>query len=595
MEAKMAESLSGWRRSIYCGELRATHAGQAHTLMGWVHRRRDLGNLIFLTLRDREGLAQVVFNPELDPALHEKAKAVRPEFVLAIRGRVDRRPAGQENKEMPTGAIEVVAQELKILNEAQTPPIQIDDVAADTSEDVRLKWRFLDLRRPALQRVLFVRHRSYQVVREYLSRHGFIEVETPVLSKSTPEGARDYLVPSRIHPGRFFALPQSPQLYKQLLMVSGFDRYFQIVKCFRDEDLRADRQPEFTQIDIETSFLEQNELLTIVEGLMAELLGKMIGAEAKLPLDRVPYAEAMARWGSDKPDRRFAMELVDLSAEVKGSEFSVFKNALAAGGAVRAIVSSGQHSRKQSDELGEFVKVYGAKGLVHLKVAGQTLTGGAAKFLTPEDQQTVIAKCAAKDGDSIFVVADKEKVVFDALGALRLRLGREQGLIDQKKHDLFYVVDFPLLEWNEEDQRYYAMHHPFTSPKEEDVALLAESPGKVRANAYDMVWNGNEIGGGSIRIHRAEVQSRMFRALGIGDAEAREKFGFLLDALSYGTPPHGGIAFGLDRIIMLLTGAPSIRDVIAFPKTAKAACLMTDSPSAVAESQLADLHIKVRE
>jgi len=590
----MAEGLGGWRRSIYCGELRAKHAGETHTLMGWVHRRRDLGNLIFITLRDREGLAQVTFNPDVNPALHEKAKALRPEFVLALKGRVAPRPAGQENKDMPTGAIEIVAEDLKILNEAQTPPIAIDD-EAQANDDLRLKWRFLDLRRPGLQKILFLRHRACQIVRQYLSENGFIEVETPVLGKSTPEGARDYLVPSRVHPGKFYALPQSPQLFKQLLMISGFDRYFQIVKCFRDEDQRADRQPEFTQIDIETSFLEQEQLLTIMEGLVAKMLDDVLGVKLTLPLERVPFADAMARYGSDKPDRRFGVEIADLTETVKSSEFSVFQNAIAAGGSVRGICAPGSFSRKQSDELGGFAKVYGAKGLIALKIQGGALTGGAAKFLPPEMQQAVIAKLSGKEGETVFIVADKDKTVLDSLGALRLKLGKDLGLIDEKRHDLYYLVDFPLLEWNETDQRFYAMHHPFTSPKDEDLALLATDPGKVRANAYDMVWNGNEIGGGSIRIHRAEVQSRMFRAIGIGEQEARDKFGFLLDALAFGTPPHGGIAFGLDRMIMLLTGATSIRDVIAFPKTAKAADLMTDAPSAVTDAQLADLHIKLRE
>ena len=590
----MPEPLGGWRRSNYCGDLRAAHAGQTVTLFGWAARRRDLGQLIFVTLRDRAGLAQVIFDPAADPVLHEKAKTIRPEFVLGVHGKVRLRPAGQENKEMPTGAIEVLATELKIFNEAATPPIGIEDDAS-LSEETRLKWRFLDLRRPNLQKILIGRHHTYQVIRRYLSDQGFIEVETPVLTKSTPEGARDYLVPSRLYPGKFYALPQSPQLFKQLLMISGFDRYFQIVKCFRDEDMRADRQPEFTQIDIETSFLEQNELLAIMEGLVASMLKETMGYEISLPLPRLSYAEAMERFGSDKPDTRFGLELRDLSAVVANSGFGVFKDTFAAGGKVRGICASASFSRKQSDELAEVVKVFGAKGLVGLKVEGGTLTGGAAKFLSDVEKSAIIAKMEAKDGDTIFCVAGSNKVASDALGALRLRLGGDLNLIDKSRNDLLWVVDFPLLEWNEEDKRYYAMHHPFTSPKEEDIPLLETDPGRVRAQAYDCVWNGSEIGGGSIRIHRADLQSRMFKTLGIGPEEAREKFGFLLDALSYGTPPHGGIAFGLDRIIMLLTGAPSIRDVIAFPKTTKAADLMTASPSSVSDQQLAELHIKTTE
>ena len=589
----MAEALNGWKRTIYCGALRGEHDGQTHTLMGWVHHRRDLGQLIFITMRDREGLVQVIFDPELDASLHEKAKVIRPEFVVAVVGRARCRPGGQENKEMPTGEIEFVATDLKILNEAATVPIPIAD-EAEISEDVRLKWRFLDLRRPAAQKTMFLRHRAYQAIRAYLSDHGFIEVETPVLTKSTPEGARDYLVPSRVHPGRFFALPQSPQLFKQLLMIGGFDRYFQIVKCFRDEDLRADRQPEFTQIDIETSFLEQDQLLEILEGLIAMVIKDVMGVDIPRPLPRLPYAEAMARYGSDKPDTRFGLEIVDLSDVVADSEFGVFKSAVADGGAVRALCAPATFSRKQVDDLTELAKVYGAKGLVALKVTDEGLTGGVAKFLGDNEKAAILAACGATEGDTVFAVAASTKVVCDSLGALRLRLGKDLELIDESRQDLLWIVDFPLLEYNEQDGRYYAMHHPFTSAKEEDWSLLASQPGKARANAYDMVWNGNEIGGGSIRIHNAERQNQMFAALGIGPAEAREKFGFLLDALSYGTPPHGGIAFGLDRIIMLLTGAPSIRDVIAFPKTTRAACLMTDSPSQVDPAQLDELHIAVK-
>jgi len=590
----MAETLDGWKRSLYCGQLRAEHAEQNVTLFGWVARRRDLGQLIFTTLRDRDGLAQVVFDPETGAELHEKAKTIRPEFVLAVKGKVRLRPDGQTNPDMPTGEVEVVATELKILNQAQTTPIVIAD-EEDISEDIALKWRFLDLRRPVSQQILFKRHQAYQVIRRFLSDNGFIEVETPVLSKSTPEGARDYLVPSRIHAGRFFALPQSPQLYKQLLMIAGFDRYFQIVKCFRDEDLRADRQPEFTQIDIETSFLEMDSLLPIMEDLMADLIKQVMDVEIELPIPRLSFSEAMERYGSDKPDTRFGMELRDLSDLVADSEFGVFKDTIAGGGSVRAICAPAQFSRKQTDELTELVKVFGAKGLVSLKVEDEGLAGGVAKFLSDIEKRNIVARLEAKPGDMVFAVAGSNNVAFDSLGALRLQLGKQLELIDTNKQNLLWVLDFPLLEWNEEDQRYYAMHHPFTSPKTEDIPMLESDPGKVRANAYDMVWNGNEIGGGSIRIHNSELQSKMFRALGIGEDEARDKFGFLLDALSYGTPPHGGIAFGLDRIIMLLTGSESIREVIAFPKTTKAACLMTGSPSQVSEDQLDQLHIRLKD
>jgi aspartyl-tRNA synthetase len=584
-----------WDRTHYCGLLRPEHDGQAVVLFGWVGRRRDLGQIIFIDLRDREGTAQAVFDPAgADADLMERAKSLRGEYVVAVRGRVRVRPEGTRNDSIATGGVEVVADGLEVLNEAAVPPFVIaDDV--DASEDLRLRYRYLDLRRNRLQKMLMLRHKVAQLVRTSLSDEGFIEVETPVLTKSTPEGARDYLVPSRVFPGQFYALPQSPQLFKQLLMVAGYDRYFQIVKCFRDEDLRADRQPEFTQIDIETSFLSRDDLFAIMERMIALVLREVKGVEVALPFERLPFREAMDRFGSDKPDRRFGLELRDLTDVFGASEFKVFRKVIEDGGTIRAICAPiGAYSRKQMDDLAAHAQIFGAQGLVWARREGGAWTGGSSKFISESEGARIAEIFGANDGDAFLIVAGKAKVVYDALGGLRTKLGRDLNLIDDKKNDLFWVVDFPLLEWSEQDGRWYAMHHPFTSPREQDLALMDTDPGRVLANAYDMVWNGYELGGGSIRIHKQDVQKKMFSALGIGEEEAREKFGFLLDALSYGTPPHGGIAFGLDRMIMLLAGTSNIRDVIAFPKTAKASCLMTSSPSPVPDDQLEDLGIRIK-
>ncbi|MCC6156958.1 MAG: aspartate--tRNA ligase [Deltaproteobacteria bacterium] len=590
----MAIGKRQWTRTHMCGALRAQHADADVVLFGWVARRRDLGQIIFVDLRDREGIVQVVIDPaSVGDELMEQAKTLRGEFVVSIRGRVRTRPEGTRNDGIETGDVEVSATDFEILNEAAVPPfVIVDDV--DASEDLRLRYRYLDLRRTRLQRMLMLRHQVARLARNHLSDAGFLEIETPVLTKSTPEGARDYLVPSRVSPGSFYALPQSPQLFKQLLMVAGYDRYFQIVKCFRDEDLRADRQPEFTQIDIETSFLSRDDLFVHIEGMMAAIFREVKGVELPLPFERMSYREAMDRFGSDKPDRRFGLELRDLTADFANSEFRVFRGVLDAGGTIRGICAPvGSYSRKQMDDLAAHVQVFGAQGLFWGKLDGGAWTGGSSKFLSEAEGRAMIETLGAKDGDAFLIVAGKPKVAFDALGALRLKLGRDLNLIDDAKNDLFWVVDFPLLEWSEEDGRFYAMHHPFTSPRDEDIALMETDPGKVLANAYDLVWNGCELGGGSIRIHRRDVQALMFKTLGIGEEEAREKFGFLLDALAFGTPPHGGLAFGFDRLIMLLAGTTNIRDVIAFPKTARASCLMTASPSVVPNSALEDLGIRV--
>ena len=587
--------MTGWERNRYCGQIRPADAGARVTLNGWVDRRRDLGGLIFVHLRDREGIVQVVFNPERFPAAHEVAEAMRSEYVVAVRGAVTVRPAGSENPDMPTGQVEVMAEEAVILNEARTPVFPIEDETS-VAEEIRLAHRYLDLRRPPLQRNLNLRHRFYQVTRRYLDSQGFLEVETPVLTKSTPEGARDYLVPSRVNPGEFFALPQSPQLFKQLLMIAGYDRYFQIVRCFRDEDLRADRQPEFTQIDIEMSFVDREDVLRTMEGLVATLFKELKGITLPAPFPRLTYEEAIRRFGLDAPDMRFGLELTPVEDIFAGSPFRAFAEPLAKGGRALALNAKGcgTFTRNQLDQLEDFAKSYGARGLAWFRVEkGGALQGPVTKFLGQEALARFRERLKAEDGDLLLLSVDKPKAAADAMGRLRLRLGAELKLIDTGKLALTWVTDFPLLEWDEKEGRWSAMHHPFTAPLDEDLPQLQTDPGKVRAKAYDLVLNGSEIGGGSIRIHRRETQSKMFEVLGIGDQEARTKFGFLLDALEYGTPPHGGIAFGLDRMVMLLAGADSIRDVIAFPKTQRAQDLMTKAPSAVDPAQLKELHIKL--
>ena len=587
-------------RTHYCGQVTAAELDQNVTLCGWVHRRRDHGGVIFIDLRDREGLVQVVCDPDR-PEMFALAESVRNEFVLTLSGTVRRRPAGTENPNLVSGEIEVLCQHIEVLNAAATPPFQIDD--ENLSETVRLTNRVVDLRRATMQRNLILRYRVAMAFRRFLDASGFIDIETPMLTKSTPEGARDYLVPSRVHPGQFFALPQSPQLFKQLLMVSGFDRYYQITKCFRDEDLRADRQPEFTQIDLETSFMNEHEITALVEDMFRTVFREALQVDLPAPFPRMSYAEAMRRFGSDKPDLRVTLELTDVTDAVQDVAFKVFSGPASSGGRVAAMRVPGgaSLSRGEIDEYTRFVSIYGARGLAYIKVNDvskpneEGLQSPIVKNLHETALKTILERCGAESGDLIFFGADKTKIVNDALGALRVKLGHEKGYLTGEAWTPVWVLDFPMFEYDEEAKRWTACHHPFTAPKDEHVDLLESDPGACLAKAYDLALNGWEVGGGSVRIHRADMQSKVFRALNIGEEEAQIKFGFLLDALRYGAPPHGGLAFGLDRIVTLMTGAESIRDVIAFPKTQRAQCLLTDAPGEVDEKQLRELHIRLRQ
>ena len=592
----MAESMNGLKRTHRCTEVTKAEIGSTVTLMGWVQKSRNKGGIVFVDLRDRSGIMQIIFeNGDIDEEGFEKAGRLRSEFVIAVTGRVEAR-SGAVNENLKTGEIEVRAGALRILSESETPPFPIEE-NSKTREEVRLKYRYLDLRRPDLQRNLIMRSRVAVLVRQFLANEGFLEIETPILNKSTPEGARDYLVPSRVHPGSFYALPQSPQIFKQLLMCSGYDRYFQIAKCFRDEDLRADRQPEFTQIDMELSFVDVDDVIDVNERMLAFLFKEVLGVEVQLPIQRMTWTEAMNRFGSDKPDLRFGMELTDVSEVVKGCEFAVFKNALEAGGSVRGINAKGQGSmpRKKIDKLVEFAKGYGAKGLAYIAIQEDgSVKSSFAKFMKEEEMKALIEAMQGEAGDLLLFAADKTKRVWDVLGALRLELARQMELFDKEEYRFVWITEFPLLEWSEEENRFTAMHHPFTMPFEEDIPLLDTDPGAVRAKAYDIVLNGNEIGGGSVRIHQNDVQEKMFEALGFEKEQAYKQFGFLLDAFKYGVPPHAGLAYGLDRMVMLMAKEESIREVIAFPKVKDASCLMSEAPNTVDEKQLDELGIALK-
>ena len=593
MSKKSCNSLAVAFRSHVCGALRASDVGCRVKLSGWVQNWRDHGGVIFIDLRDRYGLTQVVFNPENAPDAHTTAHTLRGEFVLQVEGEVINRPPGTVNTNMATGEIEVLVEQVTVLNKSRTPPFMIDETS-EIGENIRLQYRYLDLRRQPLQEAVIARHKVTRIVRNYLDSQDFLEIETPMLTKSTPEGARDYLVPSRTNPGSFFALPQSPQLFKQLLMVAGFDRYFQIVKCFRDEDLRADRQPEFTQIDMELSFVDRDDIITLVEGMIAAVFKELKGLDTALPYPRLSYEEALEKYGLDAPDIRFAMHLVDLCGVFAGTEFKVFRSVLDKKGIIKGLNLKGgaRLSRKEIDDLLEVVKIYGAKGLAWIKVNDDGWQSPIVKFFTESEVETLGQEMAAEVGDLLLFVADKAEITNEALGRLRLHLGEKMGLIDEMQMAFCWVVDFPMFAWDEQEKRHVAIHHPFTAPLDEDLDQLNDDPLAVKAKAYDLVLNGVEIGGGSIRIHDADIQSKVFQLLNIDDEEAREKFGFLLDALSFGAPPHGGIAFGLDRLMMLLLGRQSIREVIAFPKTQKATCLLSGAPNTVSPRQLRDLAIK---
>ena len=591
----MAESMQGLKRTHRCGELSAANVGENVTIMGWVQKNRNKGGLVFVDVRDRSGIIQVVFEEgKSEAALIEKAAKLRAEYVVAVVGKVEKR-SGAVNENLTTGEIEIIPEQLRILSESETPPFPIEE-NSKTKEEVRLKYRYLDLRRPDLQRNLMMRSKVATLTRQFLAEEGFLEIETPVLIGSTPEGARDYLVPSRIHQGHFYALPQSPQLFKQLLMCSGYDRYFQIAKCFRDEDLRADRQPEFTQIDMELSFVDVDDVIDVNERLLAKLFKEVLGIEVSLPIPRMTWQEAMDRYGSDKPDTRFGMELNDVTEVVKECEFVVFKNAIENGGTVRGINAKGQGEmpRKKIDKLVSFAKDYGAKGLAYIAIQGDgTVKSSFAKFMTEDEMKALIEAMGGENGDLLLFAADKNKVVWDVLGALRLELARQMDLLDKSEYKFLWITEFPLLEWSEEQNRFTAMHHPFTMPMEEDLQYIDSDPGRVRAKASDITLNGNEIGGGSVRIFNPEIQSKMFEVLGFTPEQAQEQFGFLLTAFKYGVPPHAGLAYGLDRLVMLMAKEDSIRDVIAFPKVKDASDLMTEAPTRVDQKQLDELGLSV--
>ncbi len=588
----MSESMGNLKRTDMCGNLRDADIGREVTLMGWVQKRRNLGGLTFVDLRDTTGMMQVVFDDEISKEAFEKAAKIRGEFVIAVKGKIHERKS--KNDQMPTGDVELFVEELKILDESETPPIYVKD-DDEVAENMRLKYRYLDLRKPSMQQKLKTRHNVTKIIRNFLDDNNFVDVETPMLTKPTPEGARDYLVPSRVNPEKFYALPQSPQILKQLLMVSGMDRYYQITKCFRDEDLRANRQPEFTQVDIEMSFVDEEDIIGLNEMLIQKLFKDIKNIDIELPIKRMKYAEAMERFGSDKPDLRFGFELKDLTDIVKNSEFKVFSGNIENGGEVRAINVDGHaddFSRKQLSKLEDFAKTYGAKGLAWLKITDEGVTSPIAKFLSEEELDNIVKRVDAKEGDLILIVSDKPSVVYTALGSVRIEVAKRLDLIDKDSYELLWVTEFPLFEYDEDEERYMSVHHPFTHPLDEDIDLLETHPEKVRAKAYDIVMNGDEIGGGSIRINDSNLQERMFKALGFTEEQAWDQFGFLLEAFKFGTPPHGGIAYGLDRLVMILTDTDNIRDVIAFPKTQHATCLLTKAPAEVSDEQLKEIHIK---